>query len=85
MAINQVLVYDPRYHTFESWAALMVELYSPLQLEIPDANTDWRMWGNGIFNLGFFSAEAVPKTEEFDNWFDWAQALLNAVNPPVES
>lgn len=82
--VTNALLYDPRYHTFESWAALLVEQYAQLQLEIPTSQTDWRAWGNGLFNLGFFSNEAVPKTEEFDNWFDWAQALLNAVNPSVQ-
>lgn len=80
MATN-VLLYDPRYHSFISWASLMVELYAQLQLEIPDENTDWRAWGNGLFNLGFFSNESVPKTEEFENWYDWAQAVIGAVNP----
>jgi hypothetical protein len=39
------LVYDPRYHTFESWAALMVEQYAANQLEIPTPYTDWKSWG----------------------------------------
>jgi hypothetical protein len=78
---TNALLYDPRYHTFVSWASLMVELYAQLQLEIPDERTDWRAWGNGLFNLGFFSNESVPKTEEFENWYDWAQAVVGAVNP----
>jgi hypothetical protein len=30
-----------------------------------------------------FANEAIPMTENFDNWFDWAEALVNAVNPAV--
>jgi len=76
------LVYDPRYHTFESWASLMCELYAQQQLEIPDANTDWRTWGNGIKGIDVFTNEAIPRTEIYDNWDDWAMAFMGAVNPP---
>jgi len=55
----QALVYDPRYHTFESWAALMCELYAAQQLEIPTQFTDWRTWGNGINAIDVFSNEAI--------------------------
>lgn len=76
----QALIYDPRFHTFESWASLMVEQYAEQQLEIPDSMTDWRAWGNGLLAIGFFAAEAAPIPEQFDNWADWAAALLGAVN-----
>lgn len=85
MALNPALVYDPRYHTFESWASLMVELYSAQQLSIPDARTDWKLWGNGLGAIDVFSNEAIPMTDAFDNWFDWAQALVNAINPAVQT
>lgn len=75
------LVYDPRFHTFESWACLMVEQYAAQQLAIPDANTDWKLWGDGLKAIDVFTNEAIPNTGDFDNWFDWAAALLSAVNP----
>lgn len=81
MALNPAQVYDPRYHTFDSWASLMVELYSPQQLEIPTPTTDWKAWGNGIRAIDVFANEAIPMTDSYENWFDWAQALVNAVNP----
>lgn len=83
MALNPALVYDPRYHTFDSWASLMVELYSPQQLEIPTPQTDWKLWGNGIRAIDVFANEAIPMTDNFDNWMDWATALMGAVNPKV--
>ena len=81
--LNPAQVYDPRFHTFDSWACLMCELYSPQQLEIPSATTDWKIWGNGIRAIDVFANEAIPMTDSFDNWFDWAEALVNAVNPAV--
>ena len=79
----QALVYDPRFHTFETWAALMVEQYAVQQLEIPTQFTDWKTWGNGIKAIDVFTNEAIPSTDNFDNWYDWAAALLGSVNPDV--
>ena len=42
MALNPAQIYDPRYHTFESWASRMCELYGAQNLEIPNALTDWK-------------------------------------------
>jgi hypothetical protein len=79
--LNTNPVYDPRYHTFESWASLMCELYATQQLEIPTPHTDWRLWGNGIRAIDVFANEAIPMTDAFDKWEDWAQQLVNSVNP----
>ena len=81
MALNPALVYDPRFHTFESWASLMVELYAAQQLEIPTAFTDWKSWGDGLKAIDVFANEAIPDTDQFDDWQDWAEALVNSVNP----
>lgn len=75
-----LLIYDPRYHTFESWACLMVELYATNQVSIPDASTDWKLWGNGLKAIDVFVNEAIPSTDTFDDWQEWAQELVNAVN-----
>lgn len=81
--LNVAQVYDPRNHTFDSWACLMCELYSVQQLEIPSPQTDWKLWGNGIRAIDVFANEAIPMTDAFNNWQDWAQELVNAVNPSV--
>ena len=81
--ISPPLVYDPRFHTFESWASLMVEQYAANQLSIPTPQTDWKEWGDGLKAIDVFTNEAIPGTSEFDDWFDWASALLAAVNPQV--
>jgi len=77
------LIYDPRYHTFESWASLMCEQYAANQLEIPTAQTNWKMWGNGLKSIDVFTNEAIPSTDGFQNWNDWAESLLAAINPRV--
>lgn len=77
------LLYDPRYHTFDSWASLMVEQYAANQLEIPTESTDWRLWGNGLKAIDVFTNEAIPNTDQYANWNDWAEALLASMNPRV--
>lgn len=84
MAIEQPLIYDPRFHTFESWASLMCEAYAAQQLENPTAyQVDWKAWAAGLKGIDIFSSEAVPDPYTFDNWYDWAAALVGAVNPAV--
>lgn len=79
--LNVALVYDPRNHTFDSWASLMCELYAAQQLEIPSLQTDWKKWGVGLKAIDVFSNEAIPDADSFEDWQDWAQALVGAVNP----
>jgi hypothetical protein len=81
--LNVALIYDPRGHTFDSWASLMCELYATQQLEIPTQYTDWKLWGNGIKAIDVFTNEAIPSTDSFTNWQEWAQELVNVVNPSV--
>ena len=81
--LNVSQIYDPRYHTFESWACLMCELYAPQQLAIPDANTDWREWAAGLKAIDVFTNEGIPSPYIYDDWQEWAEALVNSVNPAV--
>jgi len=81
--LNTALVYDPRYHTFESWASLMVEQYAAQQLAIPDENTDWKEWASGLKAIDVFTNEGIPGPFIYDDWQAWAEALVNAVNPSV--
>jgi hypothetical protein len=78
------LVYDPRYHTFESWASLMVEAYGGQQLEIPNEGTDWKGWAAGLKGIDIFVNDAAPDPYIYDNWDDWAAQLVNTVNQRVK-
>jgi hypothetical protein len=81
VATNIGVLYDPRNHTFESWASLMCELYANQQLITPAADTDWKEWANGLKAIDVFTNEGAPSSEGFLNWQDWALALMGAVNP----
>lgn len=74
------LVYDPRYHTFDSWASLMVEAYAGQQLTIPNGEENWKSWAVGVQAIDLFANEAIPNPYLFSNWQDWAEALVGAVN-----
>lgn len=77
------LVYDPRFHTFDSWASLMVEAYAAQQLQIPTADLDWKSWAAGLLAIDVFVNEGIPDPYLFDEWQDWASAVVGAVNPRV--
>ena len=83
MATNPALIYDPRFHTFDSWASLMCELYAPQQLEIPTGEVNWKGWAAGLKAIDVFANEAIPEPYNFDKWDEWAEALVNSVNPAV--
>jgi hypothetical protein len=61
----------------------MCEQYAAQNLSIPIAGTDWRQWGQGLLGIDIFANEAVPNPAQFENWFDWASALLGSISPPV--
>jgi len=78
---NVALIYDPRYHDFMSWASLMCELYAAQNLEIPSNEAQWKNWAVGIKGIDVFANEAIPSPYTYENWMDWAVAVVNAVNP----
>lgn len=82
--MSLAVVYDPRGHTFDSWACLMCEAYATQQLSIPDQLTDWRSWGQGLLAIDVFTNEAIPNPALFNNWQEWAQVLVNAVNQQTD-
>ena len=81
---NVALVYDPRYHTWDSWACLMCELYSTQNLMFPGPESEWKNWADGLKAIDVFTNEAVPDSRIFDNWQDWAEQLVGSVNSSQE-
>ena len=75
------LVYDPRFHTFDSWASLMVEAYAAQQLQIPTPDLEWKSWAAGLLAIYVFVNEAIPDPYQYEEWQDWASAVVGAVNP----
>lgn len=77
------VVYDPRFQDFDSWAALMCEAYGGQNLEIPSGEDNWKGWAAGLRGIDIFANEAIPDPYLFENWYDWAQAVVGAVNQRV--
>jgi hypothetical protein len=63
----------------------MCELYGAQNLQIPNAQTNWKDWGNGLNAIDVFSNEATPRTDQFEDWYGWAEAMVAAVNPATRS
>lgn len=78
------LVYDPRYHTWDSWTSLMCEAYAAQQLSSNTPEEKWKEWAAGLKAIDVFTNEGIPGPYIFENWQDWASALVGAVNQPTE-
>ena len=74
------VVYDPRYHSWDSWASLMCEAYGTQQLAIPDGEENWKGWAAGFKGIDLFANHAVPDPYEFEDWQLWALAVVNQVS-----
>jgi hypothetical protein len=77
------LIYDHRYHSFESWSSLMVEGYAGQQLAIGIAEENWKDWATGLMAIDIFQTEALPSPLLFNDWRDWVDSIRNAVNQKV--
>lgn len=69
-------VYDPRGHTWDSWCALMAELFAANQLGTAPED-QWRNWADAMSGIGRFPG--VPSSIGFATWQEWASALNNAL------
>jgi len=78
------LVYDPRYQDWNSWASLMCEAYAGQQLSIPSGEEHWKEWAASLKAIDTFTNEAIPGPYVYNNWQDWASAVVGAINQKVE-
>ena len=78
------VVYDPRYQTWESWTSLMCEAYAAQQLAINLPEKEWKQWAAGLKAIDVFMNEGIPGPYIYENWQDWASALVGAVNQSPE-
>jgi hypothetical protein len=58
----------------------MCEQYADSGLEITNANTDWKAWARGLLTIDDFANSAVPNPDLFENWYDWVNATIGALN-----
>jgi hypothetical protein len=58
----------------------MCEAYAGQQLQIPGPDVDFKSWGAGLKAIDIFANEGIPEPYLFDDWQEWAAALVNAVN-----
>jgi hypothetical protein len=49
-------------------------------LPVPDAETDWKSWAAGLLAIDVFINQNIPSPYSFENWQDWASAVLNVMN-----
>jgi len=77
-----MITYDPRGQTWDSWCALMAELFAPNQLGTAPEEK-WRDWASGMQGIGYFVNSGVPDPRGFKTWQEWASSLcgIMAIEP----
>jgi hypothetical protein len=75
-----MIAYDPRYHTFESWSALMCEAYSDQGLPIEADESKWLDWADSFIDQTDLDKEGLVAPRAYLTWDAWATALLNLSN-----
>lgn len=72
--------YDPRYQTWDDWAALMCEAYGSQNLEIPNGEENWKGWAAGFVGIDLFAKDGMPNPYGYDDWQEWAMAVVNTLS-----
>jgi hypothetical protein len=62
----------------------MCEAYAAQQLSINTPEEEWKKWAAGLKAIDVFENEGIPGPYIYENWYDWAQAVVGAVNQPPE-
>ena len=40
----------------------------------------WRKWVDGMNGIGYFAQSGLPDHRPFDNWEDWAKAVVGSMS-----
>jgi len=62
----------------------MCEAYAAQQLSMNTSEEEWKEWASGLKAIDIFVNEGIPSPYIYENWQDWAQALVGAVNESTQ-
>jgi hypothetical protein len=62
----------------------MCEAYAAQQLAMKVPEEEWKDWASGLKAIDIFVNEGIPGPYIYENWYDWAQALVGAVNESTQ-
>lgn len=71
--------YDPRGMTWDQYCKLMAELFAPQQLGYV-VEEAWRSWVDALNGIGYFVESGIPDHRPYENWQDWAMAMVGIMN-----
>lgn len=74
-----MISYDPRGMTWDQYCKLMAELFAPQQLGYV-AEEAWRSWVDALNGIGYFVESGIPDHRPYENWQDWAMAMVGIMN-----
>jgi hypothetical protein len=62
----------------------MCEAYAAQQLSSNTSEEKWKEWAAGLKAIDVFTNDGIPGPYIYENWQDWASALVGAVNQPTK-
>jgi hypothetical protein len=77
-----MIAYDPRGMTWDQYCKLMAELFAPNQLGYVEEE-NWRNWADGLSGIGYFSESAIPTSQGFEHWYEWAERVAGILSVTV--
>ena len=81
-AFQQSFPYSPDYMSWEDWNGNMIHYFGEEPLPyVPEDN--WQEFARVMGSLTTFSAYGFPGPETYDDWRDWAEAIIVIVNGPT--
>lgn len=70
-----MVVYDPRGLDWDTYCAMMVELFASNQLNVVPEE-QWREWVDGVHGIGYFGSSGIPDHRLYDSWQAWAENMV---------
>lgn len=74
-----MIAYDPRGMNWDQYNALMIEQFAANPLpKVPEAH--WKIFVNEMTKLSYFTKSAIPTSDSYQNWQDWAKAMVGILS-----
>ena len=84
MAQPDFFPFIPQGASWDSWNGNLVMFYSQELIPYTIDENDWKMVAKNVSQLPTFMAYPVPDPDLYENWQDWASALVGAVNQKTQ-
>lgn len=80
--INQDIPFLAEDTTWDNWNGNMLHYFGEEPLPYV-SEENWPQFASSMISLSTFSSYALPSADSFDDWRDWVEAIILAINGPT--